>query len=753
MSSFYQILASLCLFTLAGLVPSKAQRELPMRVGKPLFIALNQQSPSLAAFNDSRMDLSQSHKGQESVFGHHAHQEVELKAGHVSFVGEKHHDLIVERRPQIRLNGMTIRLASEKVRLVPEKVHFAHHKSVLLKNHEDSVGNHIEDSMGNHIEDSVGNHIEDSAGNHIEDSVGKHIIAKVSTQRAHKKATLYELSGSIEMMEGLALTGTDTHLSVGRVFRRHLMDEGEILLEDGVYKLIVSDLKGHIVAKLSNTEGRILGIGEFNLYQLPKEARKLIQINELHIKIKPYNPSLVASLLRSGLSFSGHQIPVDRGRVFFGALPSKKLKNKASKGLFVDNSFLPYSSFMMRAEEDTMRDGEEKKHRGSLALGVSGRQNLMRIYPQSMVGALLEIQGMNADSSSPIIWGRVTQEGQPVKGAQVELAGDMGLRPIYFNAYIPDSQLKSTQTDGLFAFVGLDSGLQAVRVTLDEKYVSTQVTLTQEEYVSYLDIAVAPVRSASVEVYDGQADQSLSADIQVYGTGKIIEIDGSKDEAMYFPGGPGVMILEVDPGDEYLFSRHSVHRSQKSIELPAVRQDWWRRVKFQLAREEAGGKVFFGGGLEEESALNHSHIIGYVNGSDYDIIFDQAAGMDSDSDMDLDHREIVYFDKDGKIIYSSTKHGSGQGGGGFIIFNVPKGLHSVTIVPSNSSISISNVSMASANYSENDSESDPEGSGGSGESGLENDHISSEEIWKSQKMFTQVLAVDSSIVNVMSVDF
>ena len=120
-------------------------------------------------------------------------------------------------------------------------------------------------------------------------SSGNPIYIK-SHQGSHKQERafpVYELSGSLELIGGLILTGVDTHLSISRVVHNKVIDKGDLIIEDGIYKMFASDLKGHIVATLYNTQDEILGTGKFNLYKLPEQAKKSSQIDKLHIKVKP----------------------------------------------------------------------------------------------------------------------------------------------------------------------------------------------------------------------------------------------------------------------------------------------------------------------------------------------------------------------------------------------------------------------------------------------------------------------------------
>ena len=599
MGSFYQVSSSLFLLLVAVLQPAEVYQEIPIRVGRPLLITINPQSPSMAAFRDSLMELKNK---KESLI---ESETVQLQAGHSYFGLPIIHQGQIRRkldgltvRAHISLDGMEINKPLSGMEIHTKQIN---KKNVQLANYSSQTKNKV-------------------------------VGTSIPKPKA-KDFFLYELSGSLEMIGGLLFTGVDTHLSISRVVHGQVMDRGDISIQDGIYKLFASDLRGHIVVRLYNVHGKILGLGEFDLYQLPDRAKELSQIDKLHITVKPYKSKLIAELV-SGESFGDQIIPVE------GRFIVNSAQVEAKKGTtFSDDSFLPHSSFIVHAEKEG--------HWPSLAVGVNGQGGgAMRIYSDSMVKALLDIQGRKG----PVIWGRVTKNGQPVHGAKVELAGEE-VPPVYFNSYIPDSQLNATKTDGLFAFVGVSPGLQSVRATMQGEYISTQIIPTQQNHVSYLDVKMGNRRSAGVSIYDAQTHKPLWADLHIYGTDESIRIN--EDEAIHFPGGPGVMMIEAESGGDYLYSRYSVARSQKSIHVPMVRADWWDGMKKHVQQD-----------------LNRGVLVGYVS----DKLGESEFHYETFIDIEYDKNNIVYF-KDQEFLET------GISGGGFILFNIPQGMHTVTVAP------------------------------------------------------------------------
>ena len=121
---------------------------------------------------------------------------------------------------------------------------------------------------------------------------------------------------------------------------------------------------------------------------------------------------------------------------------------------------------------------------------------------------------------------------------------------MYFNAYIPDPQLTATETDGLFAFVGYfrGRGTQALRVMKEGEYLSTQVLPVENNYISYVGVEIGDRRSRVWPFTMGTLGRPFKAGVEIYGSEKVIDVVSTKEkeEAIYFPGGKGLMVLEVD---------------------------------------------------------------------------------------------------------------------------------------------------------------------------------------------------------------
>src|SRR6185312_12819491 len=97
-----------------------------------------------------------------------------------------------------------------------------------------------------------------------------------------------------------------------------------------------------------------------------------------------------------------------------------------------------------------------------------------------------------AASLQSIVWGRLTQDGQAAAGAQVEMAGEY--KPIYFNdMYLPDPNMNATGSNGLFAFVKVPRGTQALRVSTGGHMYPAQVFPTENQQVSYVELEIRAI--------------------------------------------------------------------------------------------------------------------------------------------------------------------------------------------------------------------------------------------------------------------
>jgi hypothetical protein len=114
----------------------------------------------------------------------------------------------------------------------------------------------------------------------------------------------------------------------------------------------------------------------------------------------------------------------------------------------------------------------------------------------------------------------------------------------------------------------------------------------------------------------------------------------------------GLTLVEAQAFDaSYSPVRVALRTQQNETHIPMIRKDWLQGLS----------------GLAEAHA---TAAVGFVNGDDFEVLLGDGAPHAA---------RIVYFDSEGKV----TK-GAVSSRAGYAIFNLPRGLHTVTIIPEKS---------------------------------------------------------------------
>src|SRR5262249_6918193 len=156
--------------------------------------------------------------------------------------------------------------------------------------------------------------------------------------------------------------------------------------------------------------GQILGRGRLDLD--PSEATE-----NLRIELTPVTSGAAVRVV-SGYSEGVRPIPVKKALVAFEQNGVPQTVNE--EGLRIDPERSRASTFMVRAQSN--------KHWPTLAMGVEGDVRDVHVYPESMMKSLLDLTLKGSSRSEAehhgVVWGRVLKDGKPVRGVEVELAGN-----------------------------------------------------------------------------------------------------------------------------------------------------------------------------------------------------------------------------------------------------------------------------------------------------------------------------------------
>lgn len=456
------------------------------------------------------------------------------------------------------------------------------------------------------------------------------------------------ISGRLEMTQGLAYGGADYQLAVYRYFDGLVQEPGKVWLSDGRFEVFVQEPRGYLVAELRGPLGELLGKGEVDMYDLPQPAAHEVQVQNVLLTLKPV-PSGLSLKVLSAYSFDDQRILVPDARAYMDAHNLEF--GKSEEGSFEGTHLAPHSTYLARIEAED--------YLGGLALGVSDQENEVKLFPKSMVKALnqlvLETHQQPDIRNYALIWGRITERGAPVAGARVELSGSDKAQLVYFNElYLPDKDQQTTSSNGLFVYLMVEPGLQFVRAHVRGRTLPAMVVPSEANHVSYVEMQADELRTASLQVYDviEGRKKSIGATITVLGTEAYLDSEGRED--IQYISGNGLMMAEATVGRGYEISRVHLSRQTKEVHIPVVETEWLNRM---AARQKLN--------IQPDAGV----VMGRVADADFSVSFDQ--------DIDLSEVVILYFNKDGQFVGTQ----SGPAGGGFVAFNVPEGLLTLTFVP------------------------------------------------------------------------
>lgn len=406
-----------------------------------------------------------------------------------------------------------------------------------------------------------------------------------------------------------------------------------------------------------------MGRGELSLLDVPGATGRNNRIADLRIALFPTSDGVAVRPV-SGYSTASRRVAVENSRVEIESYMDLQKPN--DEGVVVAESLSRESSYVARAVA--------KDHWSSVMVGQAHVPQDLKLLSKSLVDALISLSvGEGRDQrdakNSSVVWGQAHTKGQPIAGAEVEMAGDY--QAIYFNEmYLPDAKLKATSSNGLFAFVRVRAGVQALRLRRDGKTYPAQIFPTETKHVSYVELEVRDKMISQFRILD---PMNLSAAIpsQIRLVGAEAALPVSNEDFVQYSVAANPFMIEADAGTEYEISRTTVTGAPQMIYIPVVKREW-----LYLLGQAKGIVPVFGRGT----------IVGFIDGQDYEV---ELTGYPPTERM-----QVIYFDSKGETIEGTR----GVAGGGFAIFNAPAGLQTVYVHPVQSRETYSHVVVAEPQY-------------------------------------------------------
>jgi hypothetical protein len=456
----------------------------------------------------------------------------------------------------------------------------------------------------------------------------------------------YRIRGPITLSGGAALIDSNDQVFINQI----RLSQGFVNIDDARYDISVSDLEGELQLLVISRDGQLRALGQKSIVDLATRYKNQARIEGIELKVQPIENSLSGTVI-SAASYGKTVFNLADAKVRIEDIERVIFRNKKT-GRFDDQDIMLPSTAILTAKQENFTP--------SISIADSGIPFQIRLFPNSLVDAFLNLVydkyvAVTAKSEG-LIWGRVSFGGRPVEGAKVGLVGSNEVQPTYFSGFLPDKTRTTTSQRGDFAFTRLTNHEELLRVSLGTKIYWPVMVPTQNGFVYYADLEAQPTRTLDIKSFDAFTLQPVPTIAQPLGTHDEIIVNESGRTQIKADTVRGLTFIEAHSGSSYQPTRTSLRAAQVEVNLSHIKTDWLKamREKAQLKPQEYA-----------------SAVIGFIDGEDYDVILGES--------LNLTSKNVVYFNQAGE-----SKTSNGEVGGGFIIFDLPRGLNTVTIVPKNS---------------------------------------------------------------------
>ncbi|MFN7729905.1 MAG: carboxypeptidase-like regulatory domain-containing protein [Bdellovibrio sp.] len=485
---------------------------------------------------------------------------------------------------------------------------------------------------------------------------------KPASASASAKQEGFLIQGQITIPESSAgeiVMGPGHFMEVRWIDEGIAKDPGRIDLPTSTYKISVPQLTGTISAKMFDKSGQEVASGQFRLNQ--NLARNQLQMASIDIRprnrvSRQYSDFYAQANQKSMMSVANHR-KNPSPEVMVGAF-AETIQADADGTLKVDGLAEGSWSFLRTNAQGFYP---------TISLASAGDTESSPLFPEKMIKALISIVrdsrgiGLGGETGS-IIWGQ-TKSAFGSGGLKVELEDLPEAKVVYLNELlIPDERLNATSSNGYFAFVDLPRGFYSLRVTRGDKQVAVANVEVDDGAVSPVEVReTSEMHTTGIKVYDSFTGSPLGARVSVQNLERAPDVMGYLE--IQTPKLNHLNLVHVNPIDmQYAPALYVQNSNEDYIHLPLVRSDWLTSVR---------------GSLRLSDLPDSGTLIGFVPATGFEVHLTHLP--------DLDPSQVVYFDAQGQPVPS------GVAGGGFVVFNVPAGSHSILVIPQDSNVAQSKV--------------------------------------------------------------
>jgi hypothetical protein len=476
--------------------------------------------------------------------------------------------------------------------------------------------------------------------------VAERSVARVDIQERPNDEL--EIQGNFQISGGLGFTN-EHYFEIRRRNEGIDQEQGVMNLKAGSYAIRLKGRSGELVARIRDQKHRVLGEASLRLSRLDSKLAGKTKGPTLVLTPRTdiagqYSP--VYSVASTGQSKPGRPVLAAlKGAAFSGA--SEMSISKSGEFEFEN---VQKGSF-------TVLKGQAKGYAQTLALVPAGSRADLPLFPETMIESLKTItsdqrQMSLDDPTAPVIWGKVSLDGRMMAGVTVEIESAPGLQPIYFNQFLlPDSTLKSTSENGLYAFISVPAGFHSLMAKRGDAYFAHQNVVTERGSVSVAELASSLRTEKSIlRVYDAFTGEPRPAILIHQAADRELQVGNQGSISAVLPFSHRLSLVQLRPEAPYVSANYLVDDAEGYAHLPLVRGDWL---------------LWFKSNQKMDDDPSSSIVVGFVPDENFtaDVLDPQG------------RTRIIYFDGRGL----PTGQDKGVAGGGFLIYGLSPGVREIMI--------------------------------------------------------------------------
>lgn len=494
----------------------------------------------------------------------------------------------------------------------------------------------------------------------VEDEIKKITAREVPAQTTFETSSnsrIYSLKGKITVLDGLPIT-KKSNIEIRHKDEDVVKALGSFNSASNGFSINVDRPSGFLVARLLDSNGFPIGEGSVRI----NETDKSYSINIKKAR-KDFSTTVAA--------FDNNKRRI-KSEHYYSATDAKELSDEL--GHFSLPGIHPHSFSLGYFSAKEVKAKKIPEYLPTVTLFSSGADNQIPVFRKKMIESLKEIAkdfGYKSEyeDNGSVVWGLVQQSGKAQTGISIEVERHPNARVIYFNSFLfPDPLLNSTSESGYFAILNLPPGFHSLLARQGGLYHSHVNVVTEGDTVSPVFMESTLVKNKlTAKIFDGFEGAPVPAQISMQG---LEAVETLLDEtSFYLPEVNRWSLAEIVPLDrEYAAVRTSYVDNSDYLHVPLIKEEWLQS-------------------LISSKRINlipsTGTIVGFVPQDDFELYMPQLQNHLAEN--------VVFFDSSGVMTDRPVA------GGGFVVYNVPPGLHTLSLLSSQNEFIQSHLVLVDAN--------------------------------------------------------